>query len=49
MTLTPTLDKANADYFGGPDKPKKIIWNSGAGCRDITAIVSLMWMVNIFK
>ncbi|MHB9327157.1 hypothetical protein ACP3S7_06385 [Phytobacter ursingii] len=35
MTLTPTLDKANADYFGGPDKPKKIIWNSGAGCRDI--------------
>jgi hypothetical protein len=36
MTLTPTLDKANADYFGGSDKPKKIIWNSGAGCRDIS-------------
>lgn len=35
MTLTPTLDKANSDYFNGPHKPKKIIWNSGAACRGI--------------
>ncbi|HHK4128850.1 TPA: hypothetical protein ACQTWV_000465 [Enterobacter roggenkampii] len=34
MTLTPELDRLNAQFYSSKDKPEWIIWNSGIMCTD---------------
>ncbi len=34
MTLTPTLDKLNVDFFAGDEAPEYVLWHGNLGCMN---------------